>query len=165
MNEMHFMIWPKANQVFIRSILKELYREISTFFFICLSSSHFILFQCRIQIDDNFFVIIDSILRRAHRSKSFSSVRFLESHIFLHYSNSLNYVAYLQLNLSKVVKSRHSWSNIESHFIPGEFRFSLFTSMSSVTLVHPEETLKVPVLQATNKCSLFQKNPTLSATP
>jgi hypothetical protein len=37
--------------------------------------------------------------------------------------------------------------------------------MSSVTLVHPEETLKVPVLQAINKCSLFQKNQTLAATP
>jgi hypothetical protein len=37
--------------------------------------------------------------------------------------------------------------------------------MDSVTLVHPEETLKVPVLQATNKCSLFQKNVTLAAAP
>jgi hypothetical protein len=37
--------------------------------------------------------------------------------------------------------------------------------MSSVTLVHPEETLKVPVLQSINKCSLFQKNQTLAATP
>jgi hypothetical protein len=34
-----------------------------------------------------------------------------------------------------------------------------------VTLVHPEETLKVPVLQAITKCSLFQKNQTLSAAP
>jgi hypothetical protein len=37
--------------------------------------------------------------------------------------------------------------------------------MSSVTLVHPEETLKVPVLQVITKCSLFQKNQTLSAAP
>jgi hypothetical protein len=34
-----------------------------------------------------------------------------------------------------------------------------------VTLVHPEETLKVPHLQAINKCSLFQSNPVLAATP
>jgi hypothetical protein len=37
--------------------------------------------------------------------------------------------------------------------------------MDSVTLVHPEETLKVPVLQAINKCRLFQKNLTLAAAP
>jgi hypothetical protein len=34
-----------------------------------------------------------------------------------------------------------------------------------VTLVHPEETLKVPVLQAITKCSLFQKNLTLATAP
>jgi hypothetical protein len=37
--------------------------------------------------------------------------------------------------------------------------------MSSVALVHPEETLKVSVLQAITKCSLFQKNMTLAAAP
>jgi hypothetical protein len=37
--------------------------------------------------------------------------------------------------------------------------------MSSVTLVDPEETLKVPVLEVITKCSLFQKNQTLTATP
>jgi outer membrane murein-binding lipoprotein Lpp len=37
--------------------------------------------------------------------------------------------------------------------------------MDSVSLVHREETLTVPVLQAINKCSLFQKNVTLTATP
>jgi hypothetical protein len=37
--------------------------------------------------------------------------------------------------------------------------------MDFVTLVHPEETLKVPGLQAITKCSLFQKNLTLSAAP
>jgi hypothetical protein len=34
-----------------------------------------------------------------------------------------------------------------------------------VTLIHPEETLKVPILQAINKCSLFQKNLALAAAP
>jgi hypothetical protein len=37
--------------------------------------------------------------------------------------------------------------------------------MASAMLVHPEETLAVPVLQAITKCSLFQKNLTLVAAP
>jgi hypothetical protein len=37
--------------------------------------------------------------------------------------------------------------------------------MSSVTLVHPEETLTVPALQAMTKCSLFAKNPILTTSP
>jgi hypothetical protein len=37
--------------------------------------------------------------------------------------------------------------------------------MSSVTFVHPEETRTVPILQAINKCSLFQKNVTLAGSP
>jgi archaellum component FlaC len=36
--------------------------------------------------------------------------------------------------------------------------------MCSVTLLHPEETFKIPVLQVINQCSLFQKDPTLLAT-
>jgi hypothetical protein len=55
-------------------------------------------------------------------------------------------------------------SDSDRTFWKGEW-LSLFTSMSSVTLVHPAETLKVPVLEAINKCSLFQKNQTLSAAP
>jgi hypothetical protein len=37
--------------------------------------------------------------------------------------------------------------------------------MSSLTLLHPEETFKIPTLQAMTKCSLFQDNPTLTAVP
>jgi hypothetical protein len=37
--------------------------------------------------------------------------------------------------------------------------------MSSVTLVHPEETFKIPARLAMNKCSLFQNNPTLFVDP
>jgi hypothetical protein len=37
--------------------------------------------------------------------------------------------------------------------------------MASVTLIHPEKTFTVPLLQATNKCNLFQNNPTLLAFP
>jgi hypothetical protein len=37
--------------------------------------------------------------------------------------------------------------------------------MSSVTLLHPEETFKIPTLQTINKCSLFQNNPTLLSSP
>jgi hypothetical protein len=37
--------------------------------------------------------------------------------------------------------------------------------MASLTLVHPEETFTIPALQAMNKCSLFQNNPTLRISP
>jgi hypothetical protein len=37
--------------------------------------------------------------------------------------------------------------------------------MDSVVLVHPEETLTVPFLQATTKCSLFQHNAPLAGAP
>jgi hypothetical protein len=37
--------------------------------------------------------------------------------------------------------------------------------MASVTLLHPEETFTIPALQAMNKCSLFQKNSTLTVSP
>jgi uncharacterized coiled-coil protein SlyX len=37
--------------------------------------------------------------------------------------------------------------------------------MSSVSLLHPEETFTIPALQAMNKCSLFQNNPTLLSSP
>jgi hypothetical protein len=37
--------------------------------------------------------------------------------------------------------------------------------MASVTLIHPEKTFTVPVVHAMNKCSLFQKNPALLASP
>jgi hypothetical protein len=37
--------------------------------------------------------------------------------------------------------------------------------MSSVTFVHSEETLTVPVFQAITNCSLFRKNVTLASTP
>jgi hypothetical protein len=37
--------------------------------------------------------------------------------------------------------------------------------MASVTLVHPEETLTVSLLQAITKCGLFQTNPALAAIP
>jgi hypothetical protein len=37
--------------------------------------------------------------------------------------------------------------------------------MSSVTLIHPEETFKIPALQTITKCSLFQNNPTLLVSP
>jgi hypothetical protein len=39
---------------------------------------------------------------------------------------------------------------------------SIVSLISSVTFVHPEETRTVPILQAINKCSLFQKNVTLA---
>jgi hypothetical protein len=42
---------------------------------------------------------------------------------------------------------------------------SLHISMSSVTLLHPEETFTVPTLQAISKCHLFQNNPTLLISP
>jgi hypothetical protein len=38
-------------------------------------------------------------------------------------------------------------------------------AMTSVTLVHPEETFTVPLLQTVNKCSLFQNNPALLDSP
>jgi hypothetical protein len=37
--------------------------------------------------------------------------------------------------------------------------------MSSVTLLHPEETFTIPTFQVMNKCSLFQNNPTLLVSP
>jgi hypothetical protein len=37
--------------------------------------------------------------------------------------------------------------------------------MASVTLLHPKETFKIPVLQVINKCSLFQNNPILLISP
>jgi hypothetical protein len=37
--------------------------------------------------------------------------------------------------------------------------------MASVTLVHPEDTLTVPVQHAIKKRSLFQNNPALTVTP
>jgi hypothetical protein len=37
--------------------------------------------------------------------------------------------------------------------------------MTSVTLLHPEESFKIPPLQVINKCSLFQNNPTLLGSP
>jgi hypothetical protein len=37
--------------------------------------------------------------------------------------------------------------------------------MASVTLIHPEKTFTVPLLQTTDKCSLFQSNPALLASP
>jgi hypothetical protein len=37
--------------------------------------------------------------------------------------------------------------------------------MSSVTLLHPQETFKIPALRATTKFSLFQNNPTLLVSP
>jgi hypothetical protein len=37
--------------------------------------------------------------------------------------------------------------------------------MSSVTLLHPEETFKIPALQAMTKCCLFRNNPTLLVSP
>jgi hypothetical protein len=37
--------------------------------------------------------------------------------------------------------------------------------MASVTLIHPEKTFTVSIVQAVNKCSLFQNNPTLLASP
>jgi hypothetical protein len=38
-------------------------------------------------------------------------------------------------------------------------------SMASVTLIHPEETVTIPAVQAITKCSLFQKDVTLAAVP
>jgi hypothetical protein len=40
-----------------------------------------------------------------------------------------------------------------------------FTTMSSVTLLHPQETFTIPTLQVINKCSLFQNNPALLVSP
>jgi uncharacterized coiled-coil protein SlyX len=40
-----------------------------------------------------------------------------------------------------------------------------FSIMSSVTLLHPEETFTIPSLQAMTKCILFQNNPTLLVSP
>jgi hypothetical protein len=40
-----------------------------------------------------------------------------------------------------------------------------FTTIASVTLLHPEETFTMPVLQAITKCSLFQNNPILLVSP
>jgi hypothetical protein len=37
--------------------------------------------------------------------------------------------------------------------------------MTSVTLLHPEETFKIPAFQAMSKCSLFQKDSTLLVSP
>jgi hypothetical protein len=37
--------------------------------------------------------------------------------------------------------------------------------MTSVTLIHPEETFTIPALQTMTKCSLFQTNPTLLVSP
>jgi hypothetical protein len=37
--------------------------------------------------------------------------------------------------------------------------------MASVTLLHPEETFKITIVQAVNKCSLFQDRPILLASP
>jgi hypothetical protein len=43
----------------------------------------------------------------------------------------------------------------------------LFISHSypSVTLIHPEETFTIPIVQTINKCSLFQNNSTLLVSP
>jgi chromosome segregation ATPase len=40
-----------------------------------------------------------------------------------------------------------------------------FTTMTSVTLLHPEEKVTIPVHQAMTKCSLFQNNLTLLRSP
>jgi hypothetical protein len=37
--------------------------------------------------------------------------------------------------------------------------------MALVTLLHPEQTVKIPTLQVMTKCSLFQNNPTLLTSP
>jgi hypothetical protein len=37
--------------------------------------------------------------------------------------------------------------------------------MSSVTLLHPEQTFTIPTLQVMTKCSLFQNNPALLVSP
>jgi hypothetical protein len=37
--------------------------------------------------------------------------------------------------------------------------------MASVTLVHPEETLRIPIPHAMTKCNLFQNNPALLTSP
>jgi hypothetical protein len=37
--------------------------------------------------------------------------------------------------------------------------------MNSITLIHPEATLTIPVIQAIKKCSLFRNNLTLTASP
>jgi hypothetical protein len=43
--------------------------------------------------------------------------------------------------------------------------WSFHTLRTSVALVHSEETLTIPTLQATNKCSSFEENPALPAAP
>jgi hypothetical protein len=40
-----------------------------------------------------------------------------------------------------------------------------FTIISSITLLHSEETFTIPILQAITKCNLFQKDPTLLGSP
>jgi hypothetical protein len=37
--------------------------------------------------------------------------------------------------------------------------------MTLFTLIHPEVTVTVPFLQAVNKCTLFERNPTLLTSP
>jgi hypothetical protein len=37
--------------------------------------------------------------------------------------------------------------------------------MTFVTLLHPEETFTIPILQAMTKCRLFENNPTLTVSP
>jgi hypothetical protein len=37
--------------------------------------------------------------------------------------------------------------------------------MSSVTLIHPEQTFTIPILKAMSKCSLFHNNPALTVSP
>jgi hypothetical protein len=39
------------------------------------------------------------------------------------------------------------------------------TTMALVTLLHPEKMFTIPILQAINKCSLFQNTPTLLVSP
>jgi FtsZ-binding cell division protein ZapB len=45
------------------------------------------------------------------------------------------------------------------------FSLSHRPAMTSVTLIHPKQTFTTSVLQAVNKCSLFQKNATLLGSP
>jgi hypothetical protein len=46
--------------------------------------------------------------------------------------------------------------------VPNIWKFEIifvhFTIMTSITLLHPEETFIIPALQSTNTCSLFQKD-------
>jgi hypothetical protein len=37
--------------------------------------------------------------------------------------------------------------------------------MTSVTLIHPEETMTISALQAITKCNLFERNPALTTSP